>query len=159
MSIPENFPVDLRPAWSGYCDHSAEACECGMEIIAALRTSLAAAEARVREVEKQSRALADIAMHTKAQWDMQIAMTVHRLGGMVEGAPTHAGNFLQRVDALRARVASLEAALREWLDAYDVGAETSYETTEREISAMAAARAALAASPDAPDATTAKEEP
>lgn len=32
----------------------------------------------------------------------QRAMTVHRLGGEVEGAPTHAGNFLQRVDQLRA---------------------------------------------------------
>jgi hypothetical protein len=37
----------------------------------------------------------------------------------------------------------LEVALREWLAAYDVGAKTSYETTEREIAAMAAARAAL----------------
>jgi hypothetical protein len=46
-------------------------------------------------------ALSDIAMQTKAQWDAQIAMTVARLGGTVEGAPTHAGNFLQRIDALR----------------------------------------------------------
>jgi hypothetical protein len=36
-----------------------------------------------------------------AMRDGQIAMTVHRLGGTVEGAPTHAGNFLQRIDALR----------------------------------------------------------
>ena len=55
----------------------------------------------VRKLEAQGRALADIAMQTKAQWDSQIAMTVARLGGEVEGAPTHAGNFLQRIDALR----------------------------------------------------------
>lgn len=31
-----------------------------------------------------------------------LAMTVDRLGGEVEGAPTHCVNFLQRIDALRA---------------------------------------------------------
>lgn len=30
-----------------------------------------------------------------------LAMAVARLGGEVEGAPTHRGNFLQRIDALR----------------------------------------------------------
>jgi len=37
----------------------------------------------------------------RAERDAQIAMTLHRLGGTVEGAPTHVGNFLQRIDALR----------------------------------------------------------
>ena len=32
---------------------------------------------------------------------VQRTMAVARLGGEVEGAPTHAGNFLQRIDALR----------------------------------------------------------
>ncbi len=31
----------------------------------------------------------------------QRSMTVHRLAGEVEGPPTHIGNFLQRIDALR----------------------------------------------------------
>jgi len=31
--------------WTGYCDHSGEACECGMEIIAALRAALSQAAA------------------------------------------------------------------------------------------------------------------
>jgi hypothetical protein len=47
---------------------------------------------------------------------MQQRMTVHRLGGEVEGLPTHVGNFLQRIDALRAaeaRTVALEEALRE----------------------------------------------
>src|SRR5512146_2123955 len=53
-----------------------------------------------------------------AKLTAQRTMTVHRLGGEVEGAPTHAGNFLQRIDALRAieadsgdRVRALEEAL------------------------------------------------
>ena len=63
----------------------------------------------VKKLEAQGRALSDIARQTKAQWDSQIAMTVARLGGTVEGAPTHAGNFLQRIDELR----KIEVALRD----------------------------------------------
>jgi len=39
---------------------------------------------------------------TVAGRDATLAMTVARLGGEVEGAPTHRVNFLQRIDALRA---------------------------------------------------------
>lgn len=83
--------------------------------VAVLRAQVAKAKERIAELESQGRALADIAMQTKAQWDGQIAMTVHRLGGMVEGAPTHAGNFLQRVDALR----EIERAARSLLSRDD----------------------------------------
>lgn len=37
------------------------------------------------------------------------AMTVGRLGGTVEGRPTHSGNFLQRIDELR-KIEEREAA-------------------------------------------------
>ncbi len=38
-----------------------------------------------------------------------VGLAVGRLGGTVEGAPTHAGNFLQRIDELR----KIEVALRD----------------------------------------------
>jgi hypothetical protein len=41
----------------------------------------------------------------------QIAMTVARLGGEVEGHPTHAGNYLQRVDELRAAESQRDRAV------------------------------------------------
>lgn len=37
-----------------------------------------------------------------ASLEGQICMTVDRLGGKVEGKKTHEGNFLQRIDELRA---------------------------------------------------------
>ena len=39
-------------------------------------------------------------------------MTVARLGGKVEGRPTHRGNFLQRIDALRGIEADARRAIR-----------------------------------------------
>lgn len=47
-----------------------------------------------------------------------INMTVDRLGGMVEGAPTYRVNFLQRIDELRrieSRGLNERAMLVEWL--------------------------------------------
>jgi len=38
-----------------------------------------------------------------------ISMAVNRLGGLVEGLPTHRGNFLQRIDALRAIEARIDS--------------------------------------------------
>jgi hypothetical protein len=40
-------------------------------------------------------------------------MTVARLAGVVEGQPTHAGNFLQRIDALREAEVALATARSE----------------------------------------------
>lgn len=45
-----------------------------------------------------------------AMRDGTLAMAVARLGGEVEGAPTHRGNFLQRIDQLVAKERELEAA-------------------------------------------------
>lgn len=42
-----------------------------------------------------------------------LAMAVARLGGEVEGAPTHRINFLQRIDQLRRVESALQAILNE----------------------------------------------
>lgn len=42
-----------------------------------------------------------------------LTMTVARLGGRVEGAPTHRINFLQRIDELRRVETALQAILKE----------------------------------------------
>jgi len=54
-----------------------------------------------------------------AGYRAQIAMTVTRLGGKVEGHATHSGNFLQRIDALRAaesRALAAEARFKAYED-------------------------------------------
>ena len=79
-------------------------------------------------------------------------MTVARLGGTVEGYPTHTGNFLQRIDELRAaeaQNAALRAAIREAADAMfamqQVGHYVSDDLDDaiRRGAALVRARAAL----------------
>lgn len=51
---------------------------------------------RIAELEAENRGQAAVR-----------SMTVGRLGGEVEGKPTHSGNFLQRIDELRGKEAEL----------------------------------------------------
>lgn len=53
------------------------------------------------------------AERTVSSRDGVLAMTVYRLGGMVEGRPTERVNFLQRIDELVSKEAKLEEAQAE----------------------------------------------
>jgi hypothetical protein len=82
---------------------------------------------------------------------VQRTMTVHRLGGLVEGQPTHALNFLQRIDALIATEAAAQAVLDKvdrLQDALDrappVPGQRLLPRAERESAEHKALRAALA---------------
>ena len=55
----------------------------------------------------------DAAQAEVALRDGVLAMTVARLGGIVEGQPTHRGNFLQRIDQLRQTERERDAAQAE----------------------------------------------
>ena len=75
-----------------------------------------------------------------------LAMAVARLGGEVEGAPTHRINFLQRIDALR-RVEEQHGELADacdrlirWLTAFERNEAT---TGDEAVAAVDAARVAL----------------
>lgn len=83
--------------------------------------------------------------HLRTEVDMErmcIRMAVHRLGGMVEGAPTHAGNFLQRIDALVAAEAERDAALRERDEIHRVAASRAGRDINAEVIAKQAAESA-----------------
>jgi chromosome segregation ATPase len=84
--------------------------------VAALRAALQRAEEMIEAGVQAQMREHEVADLERAKNRAQTAMTVARLGGMVEGAPTHSGNFLQRVDALRESEAALQRkdeALRE----------------------------------------------
>ena len=123
--------------WDGQADCGCRCCldhDSVQEEIRKLQTTVAVMHVHLATMEdraiKAERALSsspppgtppdEVALE-RAKAHAQVAMTVARLGGEVEGAPTHAGNYLQRIDALRAIEARAapppggERALREAL--------------------------------------------
>ncbi len=56
-------------------------------------------DAKDAEIERL-KAERDAAYLAHESSEAVLHMTVARLGGLVEGRPTHRGNFLQRIDAL-----------------------------------------------------------
>jgi hypothetical protein len=71
------------------------------------RTNAETAEREIARLRTKSAA----AVLQRQCCEATLSMAVARLGGEVEGAPTHRGNFLQRVDELREIEASLEDRL------------------------------------------------
>lgn len=57
---------------------------------------------RVEQINSNEHSGSECGACIKAYYEGILSMTVARLGGTVEDAPTHRGNFLQRIDELRA---------------------------------------------------------
>lgn len=78
-------------------------------------SSLKAARAEIVRLRERL-AIADwVARGLRVERDAKelvIVMAVARVGGTVEGAPTHRGNFLQRIDELRKIEGRLARSLR-----------------------------------------------
>jgi hypothetical protein len=98
------FPAAGEPVISIVAKDRDRAVAEGVALRAALQRAEEMIEAGVQAQMREHEA-ADL---ERAKRRAIEAMTVARLGGMVEGAPTHSGNFLQRVDALREIEASVQ---------------------------------------------------
>jgi len=91
---PDIFAATYEPASASLRETS----ETPLERLAAQLESLTAT---VNATVPELRAALDAATLGIESRDAVLAMTVARLGGTVEGQPTHRKNFLQRVDELR----------------------------------------------------------
>jgi hypothetical protein len=80
----------------------------------------------ISELSREILRLAELVRELEGTVEMRdgtLAMTVARLGGEVEGAPTHRGNFLQRIDQLRREESDLWAATVTAEDGQEIIAE------------------------------------
>ena len=97
----------------GACESKPQSPDLRDAEIATLRASLAASEARVAEIESQGRALADIAMQTKAQRD-EIEAVLRVSQGLVAFNRDRRLALESQRDAAQARVRVLEGFVQDF---------------------------------------------
>lgn len=109
-------PVICHACWAKKDNHY-DACECVKDVIESAKNRIAQQlTAKDATIAALREAVAEAKLSHRSS-EATLSMAVARLEGLVEGRPTHRGNFLQRIDALREIELRATTAERE-LEAY-----------------------------------------